>query len=95
MRTYDAMTRKAKSGHCVGGRVFGYDNVEIREADGKRSHVEHRINEAEAAIVRQIFRLCADGVGQNRIAKQLNAERAIARRVAAGPAAGVVPLVRA
>src|SRR5262245_43868280 len=26
-RTYDAMMRKAKSGHVTGGRVFGYDNV--------------------------------------------------------------------
>jgi DNA invertase Pin-like site-specific DNA recombinase len=46
-RTYDAMYRKAKAGHVTGGRLFGYDNVEIVGADGKRSHVERRINEAE------------------------------------------------
>jgi DNA invertase Pin-like site-specific DNA recombinase len=28
-RTYDAMLRKAKAGHVTGGRVFGYDNVEV------------------------------------------------------------------
>jgi hypothetical protein len=33
-----------------GGRVFGYDNVEALGPDGKRSHVERRINEAEAAV---------------------------------------------
>ena len=50
-RTYDAMLRKAKAGHVTGGRVFGYDNHRI---DG--SHVERRINKAEAAVVREILR---------------------------------------
>jgi site-specific DNA recombinase len=83
-RTYDAMVRKARAGHVTGGRTFGYDNVDIMGANGKRSHVERRINAAEAAIVRRIFRLCADGVGQTRIAKQLNAESAIAPRAQQG-----------
>ena len=43
--------------------MFGYDNVEILGATGKRSHVERRINEAEAAIVRRMFELCAAGTG--------------------------------
>jgi hypothetical protein len=38
-RTYDAMQRKAKAGHVTGGRVFGYDNVEVLGPDGSRSHV--------------------------------------------------------
>jgi site-specific DNA recombinase len=79
-RTYDAMRRKAQAGHVTGGRVFGYDNVGVVGPGGKRSHVERRINHAEAAVVRRIFHLCADGVGQTRIAKQLNAEHAIAPR---------------
>ena len=61
-------------GHVCGGRVFGYDNVEIVDAGGKRSHVERRINEAEAAIVRRMFELCADGAGLTRITKLLNAD---------------------
>src|SRR5262245_47787281 len=40
-RTYDAMARKARSGHVCGGSCFGYRNVEITGADGQRSHVEH------------------------------------------------------
>ena len=68
-RTYDAMLRKAKAGHVTGGRVFGYDNVEVVGADGKRSHVERQINEAEAAVVRRIFELCATGTGVNAIAQ--------------------------
>ena len=39
-RTYDAMQRKARAGHVTGGRVFGYDNVEIVGVDEQRSHVE-------------------------------------------------------
>jgi site-specific DNA recombinase len=62
-RTYDALDRKARSGYVTGGRVFGYDNVEIRGADGHRSHVERRINETEAAVVRKIFEMYAAGAG--------------------------------
>jgi site-specific DNA recombinase len=83
-RTYDAMLRKAKAGHVCGGKTFGYSNVEIARPDGKRSHVERRINDAEAEVVRRIFELCSAGVGQTRIAKQLNADRAIAPRAQRG-----------
>ncbi|MBA2604794.1 MAG: recombinase family protein, partial [Acidobacteria bacterium] len=41
------------------------------------SGVERRIVEAEAAVVRRIFDLCAGGIGYSRIAKQLNAEGAV------------------
>src|SRR4029079_16815912 len=72
-RTYDAMVRKARAGHVTGGRVFGYDQVEIVGGDGRRSHVERRINDHEASIVREIFELCAGGAGLKTIAKDLNA----------------------
>src|SRR5207244_2760344 len=83
-RTYDAMLRKARAGHVTGGSCFGYTNIVVTDAAGRRSHVERRINEAEAGIVRRIFQLRAEGVGQNRIAKMLNAERAIAPRAQQG-----------
>ncbi|AMY10663.1 Recombinase [Luteitalea pratensis] len=83
-RTYDAMQRKARAGHVTGGRVFGYENVEIRLADGSRSHVERRIVEAEAAVVRRIFDLAAEGVGVRRLARLLNDEGAIAPRAQQG-----------
>ena len=79
-RTHDAMLRKARAGHVTGGRVYGYDNLEILsgllDAYGrpKRDHVERRINEEQAAVVRRIFRLCADGKGMVSIARQLNDE---------------------
>jgi site-specific DNA recombinase len=74
------MQRKAKAGHVTGGRVFGYDNVNVLAADGSRSHVERRINEAEADIVCRIFRLSADGRGLTSIAKLLNTEGAVSPR---------------
>ena len=58
----------------TGGRTFGYDNIEVKDANGRRSHVIARINEEEAAIVRLIFRLCAEGDGLTAISKRLNAD---------------------
>src|SRR5262249_36873140 len=77
-RTYDAMLRKAKNGHVLGGKVYGYDNISIMAddlgSDGrpKRIHVERRINENEAVVVRHIFQLYASGVGLTTLAKILN-----------------------
>ena len=62
-RTYDAMLRKAKAGHVTGGRVFGYDNVEVVDSEGRRQHVERRINDAEAVVIRRMFDRCAAGAG--------------------------------
>lgn len=83
-RTYDAMLRKARAGHVTGGRVFGYDNVDVCGASGDRSHVMRRINDAEAAVVRRIFALCADGAGLTRITKTLNADGVPAPRAQQG-----------
>ena len=71
-RTYNAMIRKARAGHVTGGRVFGYDNVEIFGGDGTRSHVERRVNEAEARVVRRIFTMCAEGAGVKKMSVLLN-----------------------
>ncbi|MFN2444488.1 MAG: recombinase family protein [Vicinamibacterales bacterium] len=75
-RVYDAMSPKAKAGHVTGGRVFGYENVEVTGPDGRRAHVERRTIDAEAAIVRRIFELSALGYGVLRIAKTLNEDGA-------------------
>ena len=83
-RTRDAMVRKARAGHVAAGRKYGYDNVAVTGADGTRSHVDQRINEAEAAVVRRIFELAAAGYGFRRIAHALNAEAALAPRATHG-----------
>ncbi len=81
-RVRDALIRKAQAGHVTGGSVFGYRNVRV---DG---HVERRIDPEEAAVVREIFRLFADGHGVRAIAGTLNAKRAIAPRSHQGRPAG-------
>ena len=83
-RTYDAMQRKARAGQVTGGAVFGYRNREVVGGDGRRSHVEREIDDAQAAVVRRIFELCATGSGKMAIAKQLNAEAAPAPRAQQG-----------
>lgn len=98
-RTRDAMLRKARAGHVTGGKVFGYHNVEVASGlpDGqgrpRRDHVEYRINEPEAAAVRRIFTLCAEGKGLCRIAKALNAEGLPAPRATKGWAPSSVRVV--
>src|SRR5260370_3922483 len=54
-RTSDAMVRKARNGQVTGGACFGYDNHDVNGPDGRRSHVERRVNEDEATVVRRIF----------------------------------------
>ena len=83
-RTRDAMVRKAHAGHVTGGRCFGYRNVEILGADGRRSHVEREVLPAEASVIRRIFGLCAEGYGLRAIAKMLNDEHAPSPRVQPG-----------
>jgi DNA invertase Pin-like site-specific DNA recombinase len=73
-RTYDAMLRKAKALHVTGGKVYGYDNVEILGPDGSRASVARRINEEQAAVIRRIFELYAGGTGTLTIAHRLNEE---------------------
>ena len=65
--TLRSMVKNARDGHFNGGRVpLGYETME----DGKRKRLA--INESEAGVVREIFRLCADGNGAQAIAMQLN-----------------------
>src|SRR3989442_876122 len=89
-RTRDALLRKARAGSVTGGRVFGYDNVEVLatspEADGRRRRlsVKRVINEADAVVVRRIFERYAQGAGFREIAHDLNAARTPAPRPRAG-----------
>jgi site-specific DNA recombinase len=71
-RTYDAMLRKAKAGHATGGAVYGYRNIEVRDAAGRRSHVERQVDAEQAAVIREIFTAYAAGAGVRTIAKRLN-----------------------
>ena len=83
-RTYDALARNAARGHVTGGKVYGYDNLEILDAAGERAHVVRQINPAQAAVVRRIFAASAEGAGFTRIAKRLNADGIAPPRHASG-----------
>src|SRR5499433_751482 len=78
-RTYDALRRRAEAGAVTGGRVFGYRN----QRDGS-GYVQRVIDETEAAVVRRIFTLYAEGDGLTRIAKRLNADGVPAARGGTG-----------
>jgi site-specific DNA recombinase len=57
-------------GQHTGGRCFGYDSVPVPGTTGKQLI----INENEAAVVRRIFEMSADGQSLKTIAKTLNRE---------------------
>ena len=89
--TRDAHARIARSGRVTGGTCFGYENVSVMGSSGKRSHVERRIVDAEAAVIRRIFQMCGDGIGFTTIAKSLNAEAAPCPRSQQGRPRGWAP----
>ena len=83
-RTRDVMQSKARAGYVAAGRKFGYTNTPKSDDQGGRSHVDRVINDAEAAVVRRIFALYAEGChgGFRKIADVLNAEHVPAPRPA-------------
>jgi hypothetical protein len=85
-RTYDAMSRKARAGQVTGGRTFGYDNVR-KDTGG----VVRVINDAEAAIIREMFERCAKGQRFRVIARALNDAGAVCPRSQQGRPAGWCP----
>ena len=62
-RTRDALLDRVKNGYAAGNVVFGYDNVRTP------SEVRRVINPAEAAVVRRIMTLLAEGHGYTTVAK--------------------------
>jgi site-specific DNA recombinase len=90
-RVRDAMMRKARAGYVTGGIVFGYDNVPILGAAGKRSHVVREINETQATVIRRMFSLSANGTGYSRISRLLNHEGAPAPKPKRGRSSGWSP----
>src|SRR5712692_2272323 len=47
-RTYDAMLKKARSLQVTGGKVYGYDNIEVLGPEGTRTSVRRQINPEQA-----------------------------------------------
>lgn len=68
------MLARAKEGKWNGGRVLGYDLVDISTQSDKRKHTKLVINEKEAKTVKRIFELYIAGNGYKAIANRVNKE---------------------
>src|SRR5262249_53554292 len=90
-RTRSVLAAKFERGHVVGGTVFGYRNIDVPGPDGKRSHVIREIQSEEAAVVREIFSLYAQGLGHKALAQRLNAEGACCPKPRRQPQRGWAP----
>jgi hypothetical protein len=75
-RTRAKLEGKAKQGYSTGGACFGYDRHEVKgknsEGEEVSSHVDWRINEREAEVLRNIFRMYLAGFGLTAVAKTMN-----------------------
>lgn len=71
-KTHRGLRGRVELGKSGGGNAYGYDVVRQPAADGPATRGDRVINEAEAAVVRRIFRAYADGRSPKRIASELN-----------------------
>ncbi len=79
-RTREHLLIKARRGLNVGGRVYGYENKEVRDSE-RRLHVNYELSPTEAPIVQEIFTRYARGDGLRLIIKDLNARQIPKARV--------------
>ena len=70
-KTRRGLRGRVEAGASGGGLCYGYDVVSGPAGEGRG---QRRINEAEAAVVRRIFRDFANGLSPKRIALALNGE---------------------
>jgi site-specific DNA recombinase len=81
-KTHAGMRMKAALGYVVGGRTFGYRNVDVMTGltDGSgrptRSHVTREIDAEQAKVVLEIAERYAGGQGFKKIADALNRKAA-------------------
>ena len=80
-RTRRGLKENILNGLSAGGRIYGYDNIPIEDPTRKDQYgrpavkgVKWQINEKQAAVVRRIFTLYADGHSPKAIAVILNRE---------------------
>ena len=73
-KTHRGIRGRVEEGKSGGGLCFGYDVVKQLDPRGEPIRGDREINEAEANVVRRIFREFAAGVGPRTIARTLNKE---------------------
>ncbi len=70
-KTRRGLEGRVLAGKSGGGRCYGYDVVGV-DASGQPVTGERKVNEAQAEVVREIFRRFAGGEGPRAIARALN-----------------------
>ncbi|CUX07597.1 recombinase family protein [Agrobacterium tumefaciens] len=73
-KTHRGIRGRVEDGKSGGGLCFGYNVVKQLDARGDPIRGDREINDAEANVVRRIFREFAAGVGPRTIARTLNEE---------------------
>ncbi|MFN8680363.1 recombinase family protein [Paracoccus sp. P2] len=73
-KTHRGIRGRVEDGKSGGGLCFGYNVVKQLDARGDPIRGNREINEAEANVVRRIFREFASGIGPRTIARTLNEE---------------------
>ncbi|WP_421091070.1 recombinase family protein [Pseudochrobactrum sp. MP213Fo] len=73
-KTHRGIRGRVEEGKSGGGLCFGYNVVKQLDARGDPIRGDREINEAEASVVRRIFREFAAGIGPRTIARTLNDE---------------------
>ena len=71
-KTHRGLRGRVEAGNSGGGICYGYDVVKLPDDAGEPIRGEREINEAEAKIVRRIFRKFAAGTSPRAIARRLN-----------------------
>ncbi len=73
-KTHRGLRGRVEAGKSGGGICYGYDVVKVHDDAGEPIRGEREINEAEAGIVRRVFREFAAGTSPRAIARRLNEE---------------------
>lgn len=76
-KTHRGLRGRVEKGKAGGGLCYGYDVVKRLGGDGEPVRGERTVNEAQAAVVRRVFRVFRDfaaGVSPRTIARRLNDE---------------------
>ncbi len=73
-KTHRGLRGRVEQGRSGGGLCYGYDVVKSFDGAGEPVRGGRTVNEAEAEVVRRVFREFADGVSPRAIARRLNGE---------------------
>ena len=73
-KTRRGLRGRVEKGRSGGGLCFGYDVAKVTDGAGEPVRGERTINDAEAAVVRRVFRDFSAGISPRAIARRLNAE---------------------